>query len=344
MEGQQRIGAIVELPQVLREMGEDPAKLIASVGIDPDKLRNPESSISFVELGRLLQACVTATRCEHFGLLVGQRAVMANLGLVGRLMQNAPTLKAAILDLCTNQKRYARGAVSYLLIQNEIAFWGYAVHHPTMRSVEQLSEGAMAAARNMLLELAGVPPDQVFIARRAPNDIAAYKRFFGCAPTFDAQQYAVAFPAALLARPVQGADRELRRKLEGAVADYWAVTQPSITQTVVRLLHARVVFPDATLEALADDLSMHPRTLHRRLEQEGASFRELVNEARFFVSGQLLSGTKMEVTDIAFALGYADPSGFSRAFQRWSGMAPSEWRKQEMVSAATGPGQKLSPA
>ena len=215
-----------------------------------------------------------------------------------------------------------------LLIQNETAFWGYAVHHPTMQSVEQVSEGAMAVARNMLLDLAGVQPDQVFIARRAPNDLAAYKQFFGYAPTFDAQQYAVAFPAALLTRPVQGADRELRRRLESAVADYWAVTQPSITQTVVRLLHARVVFPDATLEALADELSMHPRTLHRRLEREGVSFRQLVNEARFFVSGQLLSGTKMEVTDIAFSLGYADPSGFSRAFQRWSGMAPSEWRRQ----------------
>ena len=97
-------------------------------------------------------------------------------------MRNAPTLKAAILDLCTNQRRYVRGAVAYLLIQNETAFWGYAVHHPTMQSVEQISEGAMAVARNMLLELAGVPSDEVFIARRAPDDIAAYRQFFGYAP------------------------------------------------------------------------------------------------------------------------------------------------------------------
>ena len=124
MEGQQRIGVIVELPQVLREMGEDPERLIASVGIDPDKLRNPENSISFVELGRLVQACVTATGCEHFGLLVGQRATTASLGLVGRLMRNAPTLKAAILDLCTNQRRYVRGAVAYLLISERDCFLG----------------------------------------------------------------------------------------------------------------------------------------------------------------------------------------------------------------------------
>lgn len=334
MEGQQRVGVIVELPQVLREMGQDPVQLIASVGIDPDRLRSSENTISFVELGSLLQACVTATGCQHFGLLVGQRGATASLGLVGRLMRNAPTLKAAILDLCTNQRRYVRGAVAYLLVQNEMAFWGYAVHHPAIRSVEQLSEGAMAVARNMLLELVGVPPEQILIARRAPDDIAPYNRFFGCAPTFDTQQYAVSFPASLLARPVRGADRDLRRILEKCVADYWAVTQPSTAEAVVRALHARVVFPDASLEAVADELVVHPRTLNRRLQAEGVNFRDLVNEARFSVSRQLLSGTKMDVTDIALALGYANSSSFTHAFQRWSGMAPSEWRRQDEVAPA----------
>jgi AraC-like DNA-binding protein len=328
MDGQQRVGVLVEVPQVLRELGREPARVIARAGIDPDILRDPENSISFIEFGRLVETCVAETGCEHFGLLVGQRSALANLGLVGRLMQNAPTLKDAILDLCKNQNRYVRGAVSYLLIQDETALWGYAVHHPTMRAPEYVSEGAVAVAYKMMLELIGVPPDGILIARRAPEDVSPYRQLFGYVPTFNAQQFAVAFPADLLTRPVRGADRERRRILEKSIASYWAVKQPSIAQSVVRILHALVVFPDATLERVADELSMHPRTLHRRLEREGVSFRELVNEARFFVSGQLLVGTKMEVTDIAFSLGYADPSGFSRAFARWSGMAPSEWRRQ----------------
>jgi hypothetical protein len=93
MEGQQRIGVLVELPQVLRELGEDPVTIITRAGIDPELLRNPENSLSFVKLGKLLQACVAATKCEHFGLLLGQRSGTASLGLVGRLMQTAPTLR-----------------------------------------------------------------------------------------------------------------------------------------------------------------------------------------------------------------------------------------------------------
>jgi AraC-like DNA-binding protein len=326
MEGQQRVGALVELPQVLRDIGEDPATVIAGAGIDPDLLRNPENSLSFVELGRLLQACVAATGCEHFGLLVGQRSATASLGLVGRLMQTAPTLKDAILDLCTNQRRYVRGAVAYLVIQNDIAFWGYAVHHPGMPAIEQVSDGAIAVGFNIMRELVGAAPDEVLTSRRAPSDKVPYRRFFGLTPRFDAEQHALAFPTSLLTRPVRGADRELRRILEKAVAAYWAIEQPSITDTVVRMLRARVIFPDTCLEAVASELSMHPRTLNRRLQAEGKSFRELVNEARFEVSRQLLAGTRMDITDIALALGYTDPSGFTHAFQRWSGLAPSEWR------------------
>jgi AraC-like DNA-binding protein len=328
MEGRQRIGALVELPQVLREMGEDPATVIASAAINPDLLRNPENSITFVELGRLFEACVAATGCEHFGLLVGQRSATRNLGLVGRLMQNAPTLKDAILDLCTNQKRYVRGAVAYLVVQNEIAFWGYAVHHPGMKAIEQISEGAIAVGFNVMRELVGAGADEILIAHRAPGNIAPYRQFFGSTPRFDAQQYAMAFPANLLAYPVRGANRELRQILQNSVASYWALEQPSVTQSVTRMLRARVVFPDTSLDGVASELSMHPRTLNRRLQAEGNSFRDLMNEARFEVARQLLAGTRMDITEIALSLGYADPSSFTHAFQRWSGAAPSEWRSQ----------------
>ena len=136
----------------------------------------------------------------------------------------------------------------------------------------------------------------------------------------------MAFPASLLSHPVRGADPELRRILEKSVAAYWAVEQPTVTHTVTRMLRARVIFPDISLEAVASEMSMQPRTLNRRLQAEGKSFRQLVNEARFEVARQLLAGTRMDVTNVALALGYADPSGFTHAFQRWSGAAPSEWR------------------
>ena len=100
----------------------------------------------------------------------------------------------------------------------------------------------------------------------------------------------------------------------------------SMTHAVKRVLRAQVIFPNTSLEEIASEFTMQPRTLNRRLQAEGMTFRELINEARFKVARQLLKGTRMQVADIALALGYANMSGFSHAFQRWSGMAPSEWR------------------
>jgi AraC-like DNA-binding protein len=71
---------------------------------------------------------------------------------------------------------------------------------------------------------------------------------------------------------------------------------------------------------------MHPRALNRRLKAEGTTFRKLLNEVRFEVAGQLLLGTRMGVTEIAGALGYADTGAFSHAFSRMAGTPPHTWR------------------
>ena len=184
----------------------------------------------------------------------------------------------------------------------------------------------------MMRELVGASPDGVLMSRSVPQDVGAYRRCFGVTPEFQAEQHALVFPASLLERPVRGADRELRGILAKSVAEYWAVRKPSVADRVIRVLHARVIFADATLEGVAQDLSMHPRTLNRRLQAEGASFRDLLSQARFDVARDLLSGTRMAVTDLALALGYADISAFTHAFRRWAGVAPSEWREQLEVA------------
>ncbi|WP_218578326.1 AraC family transcriptional regulator [Vineibacter terrae] len=311
---------------ILDEMGKEAAAVIARAGINPDVLRNPENFLSFTEVGRLLQACVTATDCQHFGFLVGRRSTTASLGLVGRLMRNAPTLGQAIRDICVNQKYYVQGAVTYLALQGETAFWGYAVYFQGMQAREQLVDGATAVGVSMFRELSGVSPDAVLSLRQPPRDVEPYRQFYGYVPQFGAEQNAIVFPARLLAAPVQGADRQLRRILEASVAKYWAAKKPSVSEQAIRLLRAAIIFDRASLEEVAGDLGMQARTVNRRLKEEGTTFRDLLNKARFDVAREMLMGTRMPVTDVALAMGYADASTFNHAFQRWAGMAPSEWR------------------
>lgn len=326
MEGQQRVGVLAEAPSVLRELGADPAALIAQAGVGADVLRNPENFLTFPQLGRFFQAAVAATKCPHFGLLVGQRSSTYSLGLVGRLMRTAPTLRDAILDLCRNQRRYVRGAVTYLLVRDGTAFWGYGVYYPDMPAKEQLCDGATAAGARFMQELAGQPAAEALLSRTRPADTGPYYRALRASLHFDAEQWVLAFPERLLDSKPPEADPVLRSLLRGQVANYWAVAQPDITERVMRALRARLLNSDVSLELVADDMRLHSRTLNRRLQTAGVTFRDLLNQARFQIAADLLSATRMEITAIGLALGYAEPSGFTNAFRRWSGAAPSRWR------------------
>jgi len=325
-EGQQRVGALAEVPQLLRELGADPAEVAAGAGLDVSVLRDPENSIPFTAAGRLLQAGAMRTGCPHFGLLVGQRCDTRSLGLVGRLMRNARSWGGAVQDLVENQHRYVRGGVPYLVARGGVAWAGYAIHQQGTEGIDHFCDGAIAVGFNMMRELCGSLPDEILLSRKPPADIQPYRRFFRVPVRFDAEQSALVFPARLLERQVPGADSRQREMLEASVVKYWAVALPDAAEQVARILRSRVLFGDATLDEVARCLTMHPRTLNRRLRSEGTTFRKLLNEAHFEVARQLLAGTRINVSGIAIALGYAETSAFSHAFHRMAGVSPFEWR------------------
>jgi AraC-like DNA-binding protein len=324
--GQQRVGALAEIPQLLRELGADPAEVAAGAGLDLGMLHDPENSIPYTTAGKLLQTSAARTGCAHFGLLVGQRCDTRSLGLVGRLMRNARTWGDALQDIVDNQHRYVSGAAPYLLVRDGVATSGYAIYQPGTEGADHFRDGAIAVKFNMMRELCGALPDEVLLSRRPPADIQPYRRFFRVPVRFDAEQSALVFPAGLLERPVPGADPRQREILEQSVANYWSVALPDVKEQVVRILRPRVLFGDATLDKVARCLALHPRTLNRHLQAEGTTFRKLLNEAHFEVARQLLAGTRINVSGIATALGYAETSAFSHAFHRMSGMSPLDWR------------------
>ena len=336
-QGLQRVGIFAEAPKLLKELGADPAEVAASVGLDLRMLEDPDNAIPFLAAGKLLQEGAARTGCSHFGLLVGQRGDLRSLGIVGRLMRNAPTFGGALQDFTDNQSHYASGAVAYLIVRDGLAWLGYVVYHPTPECSNHMRDGAAAVGLNIMRELCGALPDEVLLSRRPPDDARPYRRFFQTPVRFDAEQTALVFSASELERPVPGADFRMRAILEEVAAKYWTTALPSVTDQVVRLLRPRILFGDATLEAVASSLRMHPRTLNRRLRVEGKTFRGLLNEARFAKARQFLDGTRMDVSAIAGALGYAETSAFTHAFRRMARTSPTEWRAREAEAALEPP-------
>ncbi|MCP8937920.1 AraC family transcriptional regulator [Alsobacter sp. SYSU M60028] len=323
-----RVGVMRHFPAVISELGFDPDEACARAGVRRDALDNSDNPITLAAMGRLLSAGQEITGCAHIGLLVGMHGSLDCLGLVGAYMAQAPDVGTAIHDLTDHQHRYVRGALPYVLPMGQEIVFGYRVHETPVAAVEQICEGALALAYNLVRELCGLYPVEVLFACDEPQDRRPFSRAFGVPLRFNAELYGLAYPIGVLKRPVMGASAARREELRGEVEAYWAVDPPDVASRLRRHLAVVVLGGDQSLKAAAEALGLHPRVLNRRLNEEGTTFQRELADARFTLAGQLLAETNLSATVISETLGYADLSVFSRAFERWSGLPPTRWRKQ----------------
>jgi AraC-like DNA-binding protein len=327
-QGTLRVGTLVGIPQVLREFGADPAEIMASVGLDLTVFEYPDNTIPFTAMGRLLGRSVAATGCPHFGLLAGQRTGVYSLGVVGYLMQHSPDVGAALQSLIRHLHLHDRGAVPTLSVHDDVVLLGYAIYEPDVEGADQIYDGAIAIAFNVMRALCDPDwlPTEVLFAHRKPRDARPYRRFFEAPLRFDAEQTALVFPASWLEHRLAGADPDLRRILEEQVDALDAQGRGDIVAQLRRVLRTLLVNGKGSSGQVAQLFSMHRRTLNRRLEARDTTLHALIHETRFEIARQLLRDTDAPVSQIAATLDYADASAFTRAFKRWSQTTPAEWR------------------
>ena len=99
-----------------------------------------------------------------------------------------------------------------------------------------------------------------------------------------------------------------------------------LAENLRRVLRTELLREACSAASIARLFSMHRRTLHRHLHMEGQAFRRIADEVRFEIACEMLANTDMALTQVAAALKYSELSAFTRAFRRWSGQTPSEWR------------------
>jgi AraC-like DNA-binding protein len=325
-----RIGATLALPDVLRELGSDPATLLAEVGFDLALFEKPDNRISFANRARIVNHCAARTGCPHLGLLVGQKGGLHSLGLVGLLVKYSPDVGTALRNLIHYFHLNTRGAVPILKVDDHLALLCYLIYATGGEASGQVGDGAVAAIFNILQDLCGPDwkPTEVRFAHRQPKNTSPYQRFFRVPLVFDAEVNAVVFNADWLERPLANTDAELMGLLLEKIQSLEAWDGDSLPAQVRRVLGTVVLTGDARSDKVAALFSMHSRTLGRHLKKFDTSFEELLNEVRYEIARQLLEDSRMPVSQIALTLHYADASAFTRAFKRWSGTTPAQWREE----------------
>ena len=323
-----RVGVLTEITGLLRSFGVDHVKVLAQAGLPTTILDDPDGSIAYGARGRLLNLCAARTRCEHFGLLLGQRGRFSHFGLVGFLVQHSPDVGTALRNFERYFHLHVRRGAPSLSVRGDVAFLGYDVDARGGEGRDLIEDAAMAIACNIMRSLCGADwaPAEVRLAHRKPRDARPFSRFFRCPLRFDAIETGFAFPSDVLNRPLPEADADLRRLLQRQVDALDRGGDASFPDRVRGVLRTAILTGHGTVEDLATMFSLHSRTMHRRLAEFGVTFKALADETRFEIARRMLEDSAMTIRQIAEALDYADASAFTRAFRRWTKSTPAVWR------------------
>jgi AraC-like DNA-binding protein len=199
-----------------------------------------------------------------------------------------------------------------------------------MRAFRPAVDARLAALLSACREMIGAPvtPLLVQLSYRQPADVKEYERFFGAPLEFGSLTSSFLLRSEDLARRLAVADTTLVGYLE-TLADQTLAgigTERSLRERVRRALWSELSERTPTLDGVARSLGVSARTLQRQLRQEGVTFAKLLAELRREMAPSLLRDGQNSVSEVAFLLGYEDPSAFRRAFQRWFGRSPRSFR------------------
>ena len=323
------LGPVSPIPATLRRHGIDPVPLLQQVGLDLEAFNDPARRVPLDRLTRLLEACVEATGKPHFGLLIGQQFEMPMLGVLGYMMKNEVSVRAALRRFVFNLRLHDRSAVVAMenLGERNVGL-SYAVCTPGVPAVWLADDTSLVIGCRMMKLLCGNNwrPVEMRLAHSRPTDPRPYRDLFGAPVRFDVPLTMLVFERRWLDAPVVGADPVLL-----SVLDTMAAAAPGLparfSDQVRRVLRSGVLSGRDDAASVADLFSMSERSLRRRLADEGSTFHALVAESRLVVARQLLESTRMSVREIAASLHYGDITAFTRAFRGWTGMPPSAWRR-----------------
>jgi AraC-like DNA-binding protein len=249
-------------------------------------------------------------------------------------MHSAPTLKQALVDLVTWQPGYSSGAVVYLNQLGDDYGFGYATYDISSPGTRVLYDGVVCIAMRMVQELTHgtAAPIEVHFSHGADDDRAIYGKQLRLPVRFNQPRSGVIVQATAMGIAPPRADPVERERLLGIIQDAVWTTKPDLAARVRHAIRQQLHYDGPTMPSVADELGLHPRTLRRRLAGEGETFEHLRDSVRYAVARELLELADIPVTEVGACLGFETPGVFSRAFRRWSGTTPSDWRRARRTS------------
>lgn len=302
--------------------------------IDPAWVDEPNSRVPAAAMERLWAAAEQLTGDADLGLHSAESYNPGALSIVGYVILSCRTAGEALERFA----RYAQLLNEGLQVSVEhkqdttTCRFGAAddLGSYLRRSPRQVIETVAAGIVLTLGRVAAQPPVpiEVTFQHAAPASIAEHARVLGPVVRFDQSENAVVYSTSALAAGMLSADPALLEVFEGDARRRLEQLKlhGAVSGRVQSIVFARMKGEVPSLTAIASELAMSERSVQRSLTEESTSYREIVDDVRKGLALSHLSRPDASVADVAFLLGFSEPSAFTRAFRRWTGSSPSQFR------------------
>jgi AraC-like DNA-binding protein len=324
------------LAGVVERVGGSREGFLREARIEPHWIDESAMRLSLDDYFRTIDAAIRVSGDPAFGLHMGEQARSAMFGVVGSLAEQAGTLRQCVEIM----ERYARlvsdgGFEPKLRERGEAATLRFATTHGARSALQMTAERTtvefvMTAFSLTLPLFAGgrARPTQVRFAYPEPPYIAEYRRIFGSSPLRFGQEFnELVFPRMWLGKTHQYHSAELYAVLRDQAERSLARLERdgSLCAQLERMMVKHGPLP-LTMERAARELGMSARSLQRRLLADGLVFADLVARHRVDVAKRMLERPRASLQGTAYDMGFTSVAAFHRAFKRWTGMTPKQYR------------------
>ncbi len=322
--------ALRSMAGVLARVGVDPVALVSHVGLSPALLANDETRVPAAAVFEAFEEAARRARDPHFALHAAAAIPFGAIGFLEYAARSSPTLREAL-----------RCVVRYSMLVNErlemrIEERGDAAHfvladrgHVPMGRQFAEFQVAMIFARGRDLLGGHWPLRSVAFTHAAPDSTEEHRRLFEAEVRFAQPVDALVFDRSWLDRPVPTADPVLAAALD-RFAEVMRAKLPSgndVLGDVRRAIAELLRSGETSLEATAAKLRTSGRTLQRKLQALGTSHQDVVDAVRRDLALRWLADDRAVITEVAYLVGFSEPAAFHRAFKRWTGTTPAEYRR-----------------
>ncbi len=322
----------------VRGRGADPAKLIAEFALPPTAEEDAEVLVSLSTLRAFYESAERLTEDPFLGIHVASQLRRGSFGLVEFVCRSAPTVG----DVLARLSRYTSLVTELVVITVTRQGDELVVEHKIPGHRECVGRHGNEFFLTMFLQQARLFTGsyllrgrRTWFAHPAPADLSELTALFGTELQFDVGSNGIVLDASVLDMPVRTADAPLYDVLQMQAEE--ALARLPVADDVLRKVHEGIHGALANgapeLGHVAREMGQAPRTLQRQLHERGTSFQQEVEAIREELARKYVVDPRLPLGEVAFRLGYRDVTAFLKAFKRWTGSTPSQYRERRGAAA-----------